>query len=122
MSGSDEVNIMAANLLELDHHVGQVFILNFLPSSLMGNGPVLTEDTSEITVGEEDRARPIIAHYGSLFAKMRVRTENDGLMWSPTEAFFALPPIHPTLSGTELAMLEDGVGLLDSLSKFTLPL
>jgi hypothetical protein len=110
---------MTANLLELDHHFSQVFILNFLSSPLMGNGPVLTEDTSEITVGEEDRARPIIAHYRSLFAKMGVSAENDGLKWSPAEAFFSLFPIHPTPPGTELAVLEDGISLLDPLSKST---
>jgi hypothetical protein len=106
---------MTANLLEVDHHVGQVFILNFLPSSLMGNGPVLAEDTSKVAVGEEDRARPVITHYRSLFAKMGVSAENNGHNWSPAEAFFALLPIDPTLSGTELAMLKDCVSLLDPL-------
>ena len=113
---------MAADLLEVDHCVCQVFILHFLSFSLMGDGPVLAEDTAEITVREKNGARPVFANQGYLFAKMGVSTENHGFDRSPAEPPFAPLPIYPTLTGTELALLENGVGLLDPLSKLTLSL
>jgi len=122
VGGGDYVDVMAADLLERDHHFRQVFILNFLSSSLMGDGPVLAEDTAEIAVGEEDGARPILTHQGYLFAKMGLSAENHDSGWGPAETSFALLPIHPTLPGTEFALLKDGVGLLDPLSQFTLTL
>jgi hypothetical protein len=53
---------MATNLLEVEHHLCQVLILNFLSLSLVRNGPVLTEDTTEVAVGEEDGARSFLTH------------------------------------------------------------
>ena len=88
----------------------------------MGDGPVLAEDTPEITVGEENGARPMLAHQRYLFAKMGMGAENHGFDWCPAKPLFALLPIHSTLAGAELAILEDRVGLLDSLSQLTLSL
>ena len=94
--------------------------MNFLSFTLKGDRPVLAEDTAEIAVREKDGARPMLAKQGYLFAKMGVRTENHGFGRSLAEPSFTLLSIHPTLSGTELAILKDGVGLLDPLSQFTL--
>jgi hypothetical protein len=122
MSRGDQIDIMAAYFLELDHHVRQVFIFNFLSSSLMGDGPVLAEDAPQVAVGEEDGARSIFTRYGHLFAKMGVITEDNRLHRSPTEPSFPLLPIYPTTPGTELAMFEDAIGLLDPLGQFALSL
>jgi hypothetical protein len=89
MGGRDEIDIMAAHLLKVKHHVCQVFILNFLPSPFVSDRPVLTEDTSKIAVGEEDGARSIPAHQGHLFAKMGMITKNDWFDWSSTETLFS---------------------------------
>jgi hypothetical protein len=62
MGRGDEVDIMAANLLEFEHHLRQFFIFIFLSSSFMGNRPILTEDTSKVTVGEEDSPGPVLTH------------------------------------------------------------
>jgi hypothetical protein len=79
MRGRDEIDVMAANLLEVKHHVCQVFILNFLSSSLMGYGPVLTEDTAKVAVGKEDCTRPSSAYQTHLFTKMGMIAEDH---WS----------------------------------------
>jgi hypothetical protein len=50
MGGRDKIDIMAADLLKIKHHICEVFIFNFLPSSFMGNGPILTENTPKIAV------------------------------------------------------------------------
>ncbi len=62
MGGRDEIDVMAANLLKVKHHVCQVFISDFLPPALVRNGPVLAEDTPKITVGEEDGARSFLTY------------------------------------------------------------
>jgi hypothetical protein len=62
VSRCDEVYIMAANVLEFEHHLCQFFILAFLASSLMGDRPVLAEDTAEVTIREEDGAGSILAY------------------------------------------------------------
>jgi hypothetical protein len=79
---------MAANLLEFDHHVSQIFVLNFLSSSLMRDGPILAEDAPKIAVGEENSAGPISAYQRHLLAEVGVITENYGLHRSPAEPLF----------------------------------
>jgi hypothetical protein len=111
---------MTADLLEVNHHIRQVFILNLLASSFVGDGPVLTEDTTEVAVGEEDGAGSSSAHERHLFTKMGVITKNNWFDRSPTETLFSFLPIHSTLSGTEVTILEEGIGPLDPLSQFTL--
>jgi hypothetical protein len=113
---------MAADLLKVNHHVCQFFILNFLASSFMGDGPVLTKDATEVAVGEEDGARPFSTHQRHLFTKMGVITENNRFDRSPAESLLSFLPIHPTHPGTELTILEEGIGLLDPLSQLTLHL
>ncbi len=111
---------MAADLLDIEHQLRQVFIINFLPFSLMGDGPVLAEDTTEIAVGEEYGTGSVPPYQRYLFTKMGLGAVNHGFDRSPAEPFFALLPIYPALPGTELAILEDTIGLFDPLSKFTL--
>jgi hypothetical protein len=120
MGGRDEIDIMAANLLKVKHHIRDVFILNFLSSSLMGNGPVLTEDTTEVAIREKDGTRPSSTYQTHLLTKMGMIAKNHRLNRSPTEPLFTLLPIHPTTPGTELATFKDGIGLFDLLGQFAL--
>lgn len=55
-----------------------------------------------------------------LFTKMGLSAENHHTLGSLAKAPFPVKPIHTALSGTELARLKDGMGLLNSLCKFTL--
>jgi hypothetical protein len=61
----------------------------------------------------------MLADHRHLFAKMRVMAENDGLQGRPAEALLSLLPIHSAPPGTELAVLEDRIGLLDPLGQLT---
>jgi len=122
MSGCHEIDVMTAHFLKVKHHVRQILVLNLLSFALVRNGPVLTEDTAEVAVGEEDGARPLSAHQGHLLPKMGMITENHRLERSPTESLDTLVPIHAALPWAELAILEEGIGLLNPLSQFTLHL
>jgi hypothetical protein len=118
MSGCNKIDIMTADLLKVDHHVCQIFILNLLPSSFMGDWPVLAEYATEIAVGEENGARPFSSHQRHLFTKMRVITKNNWLDWRSTESLLSLLPIHATLPGAELAIFENGISSFDPLGQF----
>ena len=62
MGGCDKVDIMAANLLQFEHHLCQFFIFTFVSPSLMRDGPVLAKDAAKIAIGEKDRSRSILAY------------------------------------------------------------
>jgi hypothetical protein len=122
MSRGYKVDIMAANLLEFEHHLRQFLVFTFLSSPFMGDWPVLTEDTSKVTVGEEDGTGPMLTHQWYFFTKMRMGAENDNLEWSPAEPSVTSFPIDPTTPGTEVTILKERVSLLNPLFKFTLSL
>ncbi len=61
MGGRDQIDIVAPNLLQVEHHLRQVFILDFPSSSFMGDGPVLAEDAAQVAVGEEDGTRAMLS-------------------------------------------------------------
>jgi hypothetical protein len=86
----------------------------------MGYGPVLTEDTTEIAVGEKDGAGSMLTHQRDLFSKMGVSAEDHCPGRSPAEPCFPFQSIHPTLPRTEATVLEDPIGFLDSLSQDSL--
>jgi hypothetical protein len=111
---------MTADLLELKHHRSQVFISELLSFSLVGDGPVLAEDTAEIAVGYKYGTRPILTHQGYLFTKMGMAAEDYWFERGLAEPSFSFSPIHPTPTGAEVTVLKDTVSFLDSLSQFTL--
>jgi len=119
MSRRNKVDVVAAHLLETYHHVRHIFIFYLFSPSLMRDGPVLAENTAKVAVRKEDRARPILPHQWHLLAKVRMKTEDDWFEWSPAESPLTLLPIHSAPPGTELAVLEDGAGLLDPPGQLT---
>ena len=54
VSRRNEVDIMAPHLLEFDHGPCHIERGDLLPPALMADIVVLTEDTTEVTVGQED--------------------------------------------------------------------
>jgi len=62
MGRSDEVDIVAPNLLEFEHHLRQFFVFAFVASTFERDRPILAEETSEVAIREEDGARAILAY------------------------------------------------------------
>jgi hypothetical protein len=120
MGGGDEIDIVAPNLLEFEHHLRQFLILTFLSFPLMGNRPVLTEDASKVAVREEDCPRPMLAYQRYFFAKVGMSAEGNHLHGSPAEPFFPFFPIDSTTAGAEVAILEEGIGLIYPSSQLSL--
>jgi hypothetical protein len=120
MGGGNQINIVAPDPLQIEHHARQVLIFDLLALSLMGDGPVLAKDTTQIAVGEKDSARALFAHQGYLFTKMGLCAEDHHLGRRPAETPLPLEAIHPALPGTKLTLLKDGVSPLNPLSQFSL--
>jgi hypothetical protein len=80
---------MTTEVLQIEHHLRQVFVLEFATLSLVGYGPVLTEDTAEIAVGEKDSAGTVLAYQGYLFAEMRLGNINYNFPRGPTKTVLA---------------------------------
>jgi hypothetical protein len=106
---------MASYLLQIEHHFRQPLIVILSTVSLVGDGPVLAEHATEITVGKKDGTRSVLSNEGYLFAKMRLSHINQNSGWSPAESYFTVFSIRPALPWTELALLEHRIGLLNPL-------
>ena len=79
MGRSDEVDIVAPDLLKSGHCPCQVGRGDGLSASKMADIIILAEDTTEIAVSEEDRSRTMMSDEGSFFAKMGKGTgDNKG--------------------------------------------
>jgi len=86
MSGCDKVDVMAAYLLQIEHHFRQPLIVILTAVTLVGDGPVLAEHAMEVTVGKKDSTRSVLSNEGYLFAKMRLSHINHNSGWSSAEA------------------------------------
>ena len=62
MSGCDQVDVMAAYLLQIEHHFRQPLIVILTAVPLVGDGPVLAKHATEVTVGKKDGARSVLAN------------------------------------------------------------
>jgi hypothetical protein len=113
---------MTAHFLKVKHHVHQILVLNLLSFAFVRNGPVLTEDTAKVAVGEEDGARSLTAHQRHLLPKMGMITVNHWLERSLTESLHTFFSIYPALPGAELAIFEIGIRLFHPLGQFSFPL
>jgi hypothetical protein len=71
----------------------------------MADVVILAENTSEIAMGEEDGARPVIANQRRLLAKVRKSTGHHKLRWGLAVSNLSIQSVHPTLSRAEPALL-----------------
>jgi hypothetical protein len=62
MSWCDQVDVVAAYLLQIEHHFRQPLITILIAVPLVGDGPVLAEHTTEVTIGKKDGARPVLSN------------------------------------------------------------
>jgi hypothetical protein len=106
---------MTALVLQGDHQVRKILDRNFTPLFIVTNIVILTEHTAEVTMGEKDRARTIMAHKGRLLAKMGKGAGDDKLFSCLADTEFALQAIGFALSGTEGTGFKDGVKLSDAI-------
>jgi hypothetical protein len=122
VGGCDQVDVVTADLLKPEHQLCQVFILDSLPLSLMGNRPVLAEDAAKIAVGKEYRARAMFTDKGDLFSKMGLGTGNHNPVRSAAKPLFSFEPLDTTLPWAKSTFLQYGIGLINPLGQLSLVL
>ena len=68
--GGDEVDVMAAAVLQGEHHLGEAFGRGFVAGRFLANVEVLAEDAAEVAPGEEDGAAAVPAAEAVFFAEV----------------------------------------------------
>jgi hypothetical protein len=68
MSRSYDIDVVTAALLKLQHHIGEVFDVPFLPSPSLTDLPIDAEHTSQPTIRKEDRSRTFVTSKGALLS------------------------------------------------------
>jgi len=79
MLGRDEVDVVAAAVLQAEHHRGQPPRGHRLAAYLPGDVEVLAEHAPQVAAGEEDRARAVVSAQAILLAEMREMRGDHGL-------------------------------------------
>jgi hypothetical protein len=115
VGGGDEVDVVTAGFLKLEHHIRKIFIPDCFAPSFMCDGPVLAEDAPKIAVGKKDGSRAVLPYQGQFFAEMRVRAEDDRLGRRTAETRLVVEAVHAALSGAKAAFSEDAIRFLDPL-------
>jgi len=88
--GGDQIDVVAADFLQIKHGIGQGLIVGFFAPALMGYGPVLAEHTAQIAVRKKDGTGAVLAHQRGFLAKMRMNGINHRSGCCPAETFFTL--------------------------------
>jgi len=78
MGGSDEIDIGAGDILQLEHRLGQLFDCYLAAVAMMADVEVLAEDTAEIAAGKENSARAATAYEDAFFAEVGANGANEG--------------------------------------------
>ena len=76
--GRDEVDVVAADRLQLEHHLGEAHRAGALAAYVPGDVVVLAEDAAQVAAREEDRARAAPAAKAVLLAEVREVRGDDG--------------------------------------------
>jgi hypothetical protein len=66
----DKIDVVAPYFLEFDHSPSHLGRGNTLTPSQVADVVILTEDTPEVAMGEENGPRPVISHQRTLLSKM----------------------------------------------------
>ena len=76
MGGGDQIDVVAADLLQVQHHLSELIIRIVTSMAFYGNRPVLTENASQVAVRKKDRTGSAFSDQRDFFAVMRVRGIN----------------------------------------------
>ena len=102
--------------------VGKLLVVDPLATALVRDRPVLAEDTAQVAVGEEDRARAALADQRDLFTEVRLCAVDHHLSGCTAEPLVAGVAVDAALAGAEGAGVEKREGLLDPFGELTVVL
>ncbi len=120
VGGGDQVDVVAADFLDVQHYIGQIFVADLFAATFMGNRPVLAKHTAQIAVGEKDGAGTVFTRQGYFLAKMRMGRIDRQPGCCPAKSLFSCHTIYPALSRAQPALFENSPGLFHSLCQLAL--
>jgi len=121
MARRDEVDVVASQFHETQHHGGQALGFHLLALSQMADLEILAEGTAEIAGTEENRSGTGRPDQRGFFAEMGMKARHSGPRACPADALFAGKTIHMARPRTEAAVLQQFQGLLSPGRQQSLP-
>jgi len=106
MRGRDQVYIVAASILEGQHHQGQLFGRSLLSFAELADSKVLAKYAFQVTVREKDGAGASPTDQRSFFSEMRTIAGNYGKLSGTALTFLVSQTVDITVTGTEPAIFK----------------
>jgi len=102
VGGSDQIDVVAAELLQPQHESGQRACVQRLAIAAVRNVGILAEHAVQVAMGEEDGAAAGETRDGTLFAEMGGRAGHDGVPAGAAPPTCIGQPIDTAGMGTEI--------------------
>src|SRR6266446_10612022 len=118
MRRGHEVQIMAAFLLQIQHHICQAFWPDAVPQATLAQREVLAVGTACLAVAKEDRACSTCAADRRFLAPMHVPRCHNGLCTRATYAGFASNAVTAAVLRADCAATQDFPGSGSTFCQF----
>ncbi len=115
MGRCDEVEVVAAFLLQIEHHVGEALRADTMTETPLAQGEILTIGATCLTISKEDGACSACATDGWLLATMDVPGGNDSFGAGVADASFACDAIAAAILRADGATAQNFPGRSSTL-------
>jgi hypothetical protein len=119
MGGSYEIDVMAAVLLQAEHHAGNFFGAAFAPPGLPTQLEILAEDTVQVTRSEEDGSGSIPATKAIFFSLVREKAIHSGHSPGCANPNGSFQAVDVASTRTQITILQNCQALANSLLQLT---
>ena len=106
MLGRDEVDVVAALALKIEHQSGELLRWALGADGLLADVPVLAEDAAQVAQAEEDRPRAIPAAQAVLLAEVGEGAGDPSIPASVTDPRLVLHAVDMAVPGACAAVLQ----------------
>ena len=111
----DEVKVMAAFLLQVEHHVGEAFRADTMTETTLAQREILAIGAACLTIPKKDGACSACATDGRLLATMDISGSDDGFGAGVTDASFACDAVAAAILGADGATAQNFPGRCSTL-------
>ena len=112
VAGGDEIDVVAALVLQGEHHVGDFARLHLPSDALLRDVPVLAKHAAQVAPGEEDGARAAPAAQRVLLAVVGAVARHHRPLSGPAHrALAGRQAIHVAVAGAQVAIRQVAPGL-----------
>lgn len=99
MRGCDEVDVVAADALKVEHYVCEFFCCHFFAfNGCVAYAEILAENAKQVTSGEENRAAATPTSQAVFFPQMWTVTADFGVATDSASSQFVFPTVDMTLA------------------------